>query len=351
MIGTNVAWAQEYRFTTNLNLHIQNPSSGYSGTLPITAIFTNCVGSVYMLINYNRSSFVPTHYTYEGVKYPIQQIKHLDPRPDVECVTFNAEVIHWGSVCFQKKLSCVMEGTSCYDLGYVIAEAKDAEPYFKDFFFTLRSVEADNITRRDYKLEGKLREMKEAKKRDLEAKKKEEEASEKKNKDDEFWSGEKEKEVTNKKDDSEFWDGGTAKQENNKETDFWEGKGTSEEERKFTENTKPDESDQFIGNVRSRTGKVRIFCVDTGQEDGDLVRIINNGATLMDNIYLTNAGKSYWFDLQFGQNNIEILALNQGTTGANTAAFKVFDDKGALIAEKGWHLYTGYKGKLLILKI
>jgi hypothetical protein len=170
-------------------------------------------------------------------------------------------------------------------------------------------------------------------------------------KDEEFWSGEKEKEVTNKKDDSEFWDGGTAKQENNKETDFWEGKGSSEEERKFTENTKPDESDQFIGNVRSRTGKVRIFCVDTGQEDGDLVRIINNGATLMDNIYLTNAGKSYWFDLQFGQNNIEILALNQGTTGANTAAFKVFDDKGALIAEKGWHLNTGFKGKLLILKI
>gem|GEM_PF-3989173 len=178
--GTNVTWAQEYHFTTNLNLHIQNPSSGYSGTLPIKAIFTKCVGSVYMLINFNRSSFVPTHYTYEGVKYPIQQIKHLNPSPDVECVTFNAEVIHWGSVCFQKKLSCVMEGTSCYDLGYVIAEAKDAEPYFKDFFFTLRSVEADNITRRDYKLEGKLREMKEAKKRELEDKKRAEEEEKKK---------------------------------------------------------------------------------------------------------------------------------------------------------------------------
>ena len=77
----------------------------------------------------------------------------------------------------------------------------------------------------------------------------------------------------------------------------------------------------------------------------------NNVTILKDKIYLTNAGRSYWFDLKFGQNRIEILALNQGDVGANTAAFKVFDDKGNLIAEKSWHLETGYKGKLLILKL
>lgn len=167
---------------------------------------------------------------------------------------------------------------------------------------------------------------------------------------DDFWNGEnKEKEVNINKD-KEILDVNSAEQ-NNPETDFWDGKGTSDEERKFIENTKPDESDQFIGNVRSRTSRVRIFCVDTGEEDGDLVRITNNSSILKDDIYLTNAGKSYWFDLQFGQNNLEILALNQGKVGANTAAFKVFDEKGNLIAEKDWHLQTGYKGKLLILKL
>jgi hypothetical protein len=170
-----------------------------------------------------------------------------------------------------------------------------------------------------------------------------------------FWSGkdDKKREVNdNKKDD--FWSGGSGKkdkQDSNKETDFWKGKGTTAEEKRLTENTKPDKSDQFIGNVRSRTGRIRIYCEDTGKEDGDLVRITNNGRVLKDKIFLTNAGKSYWFDLKFGQNSIEILALNQGEVGANTAAFKVFDDKGNQIAEKSWHLETGYKGKLLILKL
>lgn len=171
---------------------------------------------------------------------------------------------------------------------------------------------------------------------------------------DDFWAGEDDKKEETNDEKGNFWSGGSKEQDNqngNKETDFWAGMGTTAEEKKLTENTKPDESNQFIGNVRSRTGRIRIWCVDTGQEDGDLVRIINNGTILEEEIYLTNSGRSYWFDLKFGQNEIEILALNQGNVGANTAAFKVYDDKGNLLAEKGWHLKTGYQGNLLILKL
>ena len=169
---------------------------------------------------------------------------------------------------------------------------------------------------------------------------------------DDFWDGEKDKKEPKKNNTDDFWDGGKDKKQLlSKNTDFWDGKGSSEEEKKLNENTKPDESDQFIGNVRSRTSRVRIFCVDTGQEDGDLVRISNNGIILKDNIYLRNAGESYWFDLQQGQNKLEIFAINQGSVGSNTAAFKVYDDKGNLLAEKNWNLKTGYKGKLLILKL
>jgi hypothetical protein len=178
--GTKAALAQEYRFSTNLNLHIQNASSGYSGTLPITANFTRCFGNVYMLINFNRSAFIPTHYTFNGVKYPIQEIKHLNPNPDVECVTFTADVVHKGTVCFHKKLSCVTEGTGCSDLGFIIVESMHADRYWKDFFFTVRIYEVEQITRNDYKLEGKIREMEEAKRREIEAKKKAEEEARKK---------------------------------------------------------------------------------------------------------------------------------------------------------------------------
>ena len=176
--------------------------------------------------------------------------------------------------------------------------------------------------------------------------------SQQNNENDSFWDGDEIEENNNES--SDFWSGGAKEEESqndNKETDFWSGMGTTAEEQRLIENTKPDESNQFIGNVRSRTQRIRIFCVDTGEEDGDLVRIINNGTVLKEEIYLTNSGRSYWFDLKFGQNNIEILALNQGDVGANTAAFKVYDDKGNLLAEKGWHLKTGYQGKLLILKL
>lgn len=168
---------------------------------------------------------------------------------------------------------------------------------------------------------------------------------------DDFWNGKKENSKRTNNDQDDFWAGGKNKKGNKVENDFWKGKGTKNEEKVFEENTKAEESDKFIGNVRSRTNRIRIFCIDTGVEDGDLVSISNNGKILKSSIYLTNAGKSYWFDLKFGQNRIEIKALNQGSIGANTAAFKVFDDKGLELAQKGWHLKTGYKGTLLILKI
>lgn len=175
-----------------------------------------------------------------------------------------------------------------------------------------------------------------------------------KNKDeDEFWSGKKnETVVREKQENQEYWSGDKKNKSTKEALDgFWSGRGTKEEEEKFEEKTKPVSSDQFIGNVRSRTSKIRIQCKDTGAEDGDLVRISNNDVILKDKVYLTNAGRSYWFDLKIGQNKIEIKALNQGALGANTAAFKVFDENGNLLAQKGWHLKTGFKGKLLILKI
>jgi hypothetical protein len=171
-----------------------------------------------------------------------------------------------------------------------------------------------------------------------------------KEKKDDFWNGKKEKSSNDTSNNDDYWKGGTDNTKKKTNT-FWSGKGNTQEEMNFKENTKANNSDVFIGNVRSRTNRIRIFCIDTGLEDGDKVQIRINGEVVESSIYLTNAGEYYSFNLKFGQNTIEIKALNQGSTGANTAAFEVYDDKGVKLAQKGWHLQTGYKGKLLILKI
>ena len=50
-------------------------------------------------------------------------------------------------------------------------------------------------------------------------------------------------------------------------------------------------------------------------------------------------------------NRLDFKALNQGSSGANTAEFDIYDDNGKLISTKKWDLLTGYTGTLLIVKL
>jgi hypothetical protein len=43
-------------------------------------------------------------------------------------------------------------------------------------------------------------------------------------------------------------------------------------------------------------------------------------------------------------------ALNQGTSGPNTAAFSVYDDSGNLITSNEWNLTTGIKATIVVVK-
>ena len=54
--------------------------------------------------------------------------------------------------------------------------------------------------------------------------------------------------------------------------------------------------------------------------------------------------------LQVGINKIAFIALNQGTSGPNTAAFTVFNDTGNVISSNEWNLATGAKATLVIAK-
>jgi hypothetical protein len=54
--------------------------------------------------------------------------------------------------------------------------------------------------------------------------------------------------------------------------------------------------------------------------------------------------------LEVGINKIAFKALNQGTSGPNTAAFKVYNDAGMLLSSNEWNLATGAKATIVIAK-
>lgn len=169
-----------------------------------------------------------------------------------------------------------------------------------------------------------------------------------KNAEDDFWSGkENNNEAAKSKDD--FWNGGN---DNIKSGNgFWNGNGTSNEEQLLEQNTKADLEDKYIGNVRSRTRYIKIFCWDTGEEDGDVVRIFHNGKQYKPDILLTNNGGEITLNLSFGQNEILIYAKSTGRVGPNTAAFKIYDQNSRMLTQSNWKLQEGNKGKFLILRI
>jgi hypothetical protein len=105
-----------------------------------------------------------------------------------------------------------------------------------------------------------------------------------------------------------------------------------------------------FGEFRTKSGYVNVMCRDFGAEDGDRIKVSINGKVIIANTTLNFDFNSIMMNLSPGFNLIEIEALNQGTSGPNTAAFEVYDDKGNLIVGNEWNLATGFKATFLIVK-
>lgn len=108
--------------------------------------------------------------------------------------------------------------------------------------------------------------------------------------------------------------------------------------------------DQDLGSFRTESKSVNIICRDYQYPDGDRVTIYVNDIPIIYNITLRENYQKFNIPLHVGINKIVIEALNQGTSGPNTAAFKVFNDAGILISSNEWNLATGAKATLLITK-
>ena len=108
--------------------------------------------------------------------------------------------------------------------------------------------------------------------------------------------------------------------------------------------------DQDLGSFRSNSKSVNIICRDYQYPDGDRVTIYVNDIPVIYNLTLEQNYQKFNIPLEVGMNRIVIEALNQGTSGPNTAAFKVYNDAGMLISSNEWNLATGAKATLIIAK-
>ena len=108
--------------------------------------------------------------------------------------------------------------------------------------------------------------------------------------------------------------------------------------------------DMYLGNVKVYDKFIGVVCRDHQIVDGDRVKIFHNGEVVSENFNLSGAYKGLNIDLVKGYNTIEFVALNQGSSGPNTAQLGVYDAKGNLLKEGVWNLSTGSKGTLVVIR-
>ena len=108
--------------------------------------------------------------------------------------------------------------------------------------------------------------------------------------------------------------------------------------------------DQFLGEIRNDGEFVNIILRDHEYPDGDLIKVEVNENVVMPAILLTEKAKGFKLDLKSGFNVVDFVALNQGSSGPNTAEIIVYDDQGKLVGTNRWNLATGVKATYIIYK-
>lgn len=108
--------------------------------------------------------------------------------------------------------------------------------------------------------------------------------------------------------------------------------------------------DVNFGNYKTTGTSVDLFFRDHEFVDGDKVRIMVNDEIIYSSLTLTGRFRPILLKLQEGMNKIDIIALNQGSSGPNTAEFKLLDDKGRVLKSDEWNLTTGTKGTFIVIK-
>tara|TARA_A100001011_G_scaffold300382_1_gene313695 strand:+ start:373 stop:1062 length:690 start_codon:yes stop_codon:yes gene_type:complete len=108
--------------------------------------------------------------------------------------------------------------------------------------------------------------------------------------------------------------------------------------------------DTYLGDVNTTSNKAIIVCRDFEYEDGDRVQILLNDEILLQDLYLKNQYFIMTIDLKPGFNKFDFRALNQGSSGPNTAELRVFDEDQKLLSSNQWNLSTGATATFIVVK-
>ncbi|WAC02533.1 hypothetical protein N7U66_02150 [Lacinutrix neustonica] len=87
---------------------------------------------------------------------------------------------------------------------------------------------------------------------------------------------------------------------------------------------------------------------DHSAADGDLVRVYVNDDVMVSRELLESHTKGFFLTLIEGDNVVDIEALNEGSSGPNTAEIIVLDDKGDVLLRSQWNLNTGVKATFTV---
>ena len=122
---------------------------------------------------------------------------------------------------------------------------------------------------------------------------------------------------------------------------YWNGKNVS---------IKKFQTSLELGKIETDSKSIRIICRDHSYVDGDRVKLYVNEEVIRRSITLQGGYYTININLREGFNRIDIEALNQGSSGPNTAEFKVSDEFGAVLADKEWNILTGYIATLVVMR-
>lgn len=108
--------------------------------------------------------------------------------------------------------------------------------------------------------------------------------------------------------------------------------------------------DQYLGDFKTDAKIITVMYRDHEYVDGDRIRIFVNGEIFISNVMLEGSFRGFNLPLQDGFNKLDFQALNQGTSGPNTAQVQIHDEEGNILASYEWNLLTGNKATTIVVK-
>ena len=115
-------------------------------------------------------------------------------------------------------------------------------------------------------------------------------------------------------------------------------------------NNSGSQTTQYLGEFKTKSKRVNIIYRDHQYPDGDVIRVFVNGKVAQSRVLLETGYKGFFLQLDEGDNVIDFQALNQGSSGPNTAEFQVLNSQGFSISTNQWNLATGVKATITVIK-